>query len=214
MSRWAWMSCSLLAAGFGAGLPPAQADAAGPRIEASAFGSYRVGGEFDVEVSPGLTRSVDLADGSGWGAGLALYRDPESFYEFLYSRQSTGLTRADTPLGGADITTEYFHLGGTLLFERQPWMLPYVSLTAGITRFKAGGFSAESKFSASLGGGLRLQLNDRVALALGLRGYLTFVDTDSGLLCSSADGEGVCLFQGAGSSVFQGEATAGFVVGF
>jgi hypothetical protein len=214
MSRLAWLSCSLLAATLGGWLPPGEADAAGPRIEASAFGSYRVGDDFDVESSPGLTRSVDLADGSGWGAGLALYRDPSSFYEFLFSRQSTGLTRADTPLGGADITTDYFHLGGTLLFEREPWMLPYLSLTAGITRFKAGGFSAESKFSASLGGGIRLPLSDRFALALGLRGYLTFVDTDTGLFCSSIDGEGVCLFRGAGSSVFQGEATAGFVVRF
>jgi len=200
-------------AGLCAWGPTAQADA--PRYEISAFGGYRIGGEFDVEDSQaGGSRGVDLEDGGSWGVGLGLYRDPAAFYEFLFSTQTTQLDRLDPALGRVDITTEYYHIGGTLLFEEDPVLKTYLTLTAGVTRFKADGFSAETELSASLGGGLRVPLGEQVVLTLGVRGYLTLVDSDTGFFCSSIDGQGTCLVRTSGSSVFQGEATAGIALRF
>ena len=191
------------------------AQAVPPQFEATSFGTYRVGGEFEADnAPPGAPRSADLEDGGGWGVGLALYRDPDSFYEFLYSRQATRIDR-NAPAGASlEVITEYYHLGGTLLFDTSPAWRTWLSLTAGMTRFKAEGFSAESEFSASLGGGLRVPLGERVALTLGLRGYLTFVDTDTQFFCGSIDGTGGCLLSSTGSTIFQAEASAGLAFRF
>lgn len=191
------------------------AQAAPPQFEATAFGAYRLGGEFDVDNAPvGAPDSADLEEGGGWGVGLALYRDPDAFYEFLYSRQATGIDRNAPVVGSMDVTTEYYHLGGTLSFDPQPALRSWLSLTVGVTRFSADGYSAESEFSASLGGGVRVPLGERVALTLGLRGYLTFVDTDTRFFCSSIDGQGGCLLNSTGSTIFQAEASAGLAVRF
>ena len=198
------MVAGLVVAGTAAAAEP-------PRFEVSGFGAYRVGGEFESEATG---RSVDLDDGGGWGLGLALYRDPVSFYEFLYSTQRASLDQSDPLVGGLDVTTEYFQVGGTLLFPQEQGVVPYLSLTVGVTRLKASGYSSETDFSGSLGGGLRVPVNDRLSLTLGFRGYLTLVDSDSGFLCSSVDGQGTCLVRVSGSTVFQGEATAGLALRF
>lgn len=200
-------ACVLCAAGV--------AHAAAPQFEATGFGAYRVGGEFDVDnPPPGAPDSADLEDGGGWGVGLALYRDPDAFYEFLYSRQAARIDRNAPVVGSLEVTTEYYHLGGTLLFDAQPALRTWLSLTVGMTRFNADGYSAESEFSASLGGGLRVPLGERIALTLGLRGYLTFVDTDTRFFCSSIGGQGGCLLNSTGSTIFQAEAAAGIAVRF
>jgi len=92
--------------------------------------------------------------------------------------------------------------------------VPYLSMTIGATRFSADGYGSDSKFSGSLGGGLRLPFSENLAATLGVRGYLTFVDTDTGFFCSSIDGEGSCLVQSSGSTLFQAEALLGVTVRF
>jgi len=197
------MVAGLVLAGTAAAAEP-------PRFEVSGFGAYRFGGEFETEATGS---GVDLDDG-GWGLGLALYRDPVSFYEFLYSTQRASLDRSDPVVGGLDVTTEYFQVGGTLLFPQEQGVVPYFSLTLGVTRLKASGYSSETEFSGSLGGGLRVPVNDRLSFTLGFRGYLTLVDSDSGFFCSSVDGQGTCLVRVSGSTFFQGEATAGLALRF
>src|SRR6056297_801424 len=191
------------------------AQAAAPQVEATAFGAYRVGGEFDIDDAPaGVPESAELDDGGGWGVGLALYRDPEAYYELLYSRQETGIDRNTPLVGSLQVTTEYYQLGGTLLFDPQPAFSTWLSLTIGLTRFSADGFSAESDFSASLGTGLRMPLSERIAVTLGVRGYLTFVDADTRYFCSSIDGQGACLLNATGTTMFQAEANAGIAIRF
>ena len=208
MKRMSWLSGLVLSGALAtlcAGGAPAQADT--PRYEVSAFGGYRIGGEFDTDDA--AAGRAELEEGGAWGVGFAIYRDPESFYEFLYSTQTTGLERSDPLLGAVDVTTEYYQLGGTLLFDQHPSLRSYLSLTVGLTRFKADGFSAENEFSGSLGGGLRIPVGDRLDVTLGLRAYWTLVDSDTRFFCSSIDGEGSCLVRGTGTTVFQGEATVG-----
>lgn len=192
---------------------PATADV--PRFEVAPFGGYRIGGEFDLENDEGETlRSVDLDADFSVGLGLAMYRDPDAFYELLYSRQSTQLDDSDPGLSGVDLTTEYFHFGGTLIFDAQRRLRPYLSVTLGLTRFDADGFGSEYKFSGSLGLGVRVALGTRTSILLGARGYGTVVESDSEFVCSSVGGDAACLVRSSGDVFFQGEATVGIAVAF
>jgi len=211
--RSIWPGPALALALAGA-VPVVYADA--PRFEFTPFAGFRMGGQFDTQATEAEpARSVDLEDGGGWGLDLGLYRDPGSFYEFLYSTQSTAFDTRDPGLSRVDVQTDYYHLGGTLLFERQRWIVPYLSLTAGATRFSAnGGYGSDTKFSLSLGTGLRMPINDTVAITAGLRGYLTFVDSDTKFFCASDNEDAGCLVTSSGETWFQGEAQLGLTLRF
>jgi opacity protein-like surface antigen len=195
------------------------AQAAPPRFELTPFVGYRMGGAFDVTSASDTTgdRSVDVDAAASVGLGLGLYRDPNSFYELLYSRQEASLDASDATLRNVDVTVEYMHVGGTAIFPvEETWFAPFVSLTIGATRFEpqVDAYDTETNFSASLGGGLRLPVNENLAVTLGLRGYLTFVDSDTNIFClSDADGAN-CLLRTSGSTFFQGEAQLGLTVRF
>ena len=194
--------------------PVALADT--PRFEITPFAGYRTGGEFEATVeATGERRDVDIEDGGSFGLDLGLYRDPNGIYQLLYSRQSTGIDSSDPTLGQVDVETEYYQFGGTLFFPEEHWYIPYLSLTIGATRFSAdGGYDSKTRFSGSLGGGFRLPFNDNIAATLGVRGYLTFVNSDTDILCIS-DAEGAdCLLRSSGSTYFQAEAQLGMTVAF
>ena len=93
-----------------------------------------MGGEFEV-VDPEATNgtSIDLDEGTSFGIDLGLYRDSNSFYELLYSRQESGFDSPDASIGSVDLATEYLHFGGTLLFPDEYWYVPWISLTVGAT---------------------------------------------------------------------------------
>lgn len=214
MSLQARLAVLLLAvASVTAASKPVLAEAAAPRFQVSAFGAYRAGGDFEAGDAD-AQGSADLEASGGWGLGLGLYRDANAWYEFLYSRQTAGFESADAVAGSPDVTTEYFHLGGTLAFDQASQLDSWLSMTVGVTRFKADGFAAESEFSASLGTGLAVPVGARAAVLLGVRGYLTFVDQDTRFFCSSIEGSGSCLLGSGGSTVFQAEASLGFRVDF
>ena len=192
---------------------PAFADR--PRFEIAPFGGYRIGGEFDLEDDQGLNLSnVDLESDVSWGLGLALYRDPDAYYELHFSRQATQVDDSDPALRDVDFTTEYYHFGRTLIFEFEPWMHPYLSVTLGLTRFDADDFGSEYEFSGSLGLGVRIPVGERVSFLLGARGYGTLVDSDTEYLCASAGGEATCLVRSSGDVFFQGEAIFGVALAF
>jgi hypothetical protein len=213
MSGWkrrlaiGFVSASIAIAG------PALADR--PRFEVAPFGGYRIGGDFDLEDEQGLNLSnVDLESDVSWGLGLALYRDPDAYYELLFSRQTTQLDDPDPALQDVDFTTEYYHFGGTLIFEFEPWMHPYLSVTLGLTRFDADDFGSEYEFSGSLGLGVRIPVSERLSFLIGARGYGTLVDSDTEYLCASTGGEATCLVRSSGDVFFQGEAMLGVALTF
>jgi hypothetical protein len=220
MSTFRWTLAVVLA--LQAGLPAAVAragdessDGFTPRVELTPYLGYRMGGQFDVEDSaPDTSKSVDLQDSSDWGVDLGIYRDRTSYYEILYSHQSAGLDSNDPSLKGVDVTIEYLQFGGTLLFDDYQSYVPYLSLTVGGTRFDAGGgYGSETKFSGSLGGGVRFPIGDHFAATLGVRGYLTLVNSDTQFFCSGS-GSVNCLFRTSGSTFFQGEGLIGFTAVF
>lgn len=188
-----------------------------PTVELTPYAGYRMGGQFDVNNPPtGYDDSVDLEDSGSWGVDFGIYRDPVSFYEILYSQQSANLDSSQPGLKGADVKVEYYQFGGTLLYPYDNWLVPYLSLTIGATRFdvQGGGSDSETKFSGSLGGGVRVPVSSNFAFNFGLRGYLTAVDSDSEFLCVGTGGSANCLIRSSGSTFFQGEASLGITVVF
>jgi len=185
-----------------------------PRVEVMPFAGYRVGGAFDYE-DASVSQSLDVRDDSSWGIDLGLYRDRASFYELLYSQQNALLDTSGTSVGTVKLRTEYAHFGGTLLFPDQNWFVPYFSFTLGVTKFdpQADGLVSESDLSLSAGGGVRLPINKHLAVSLGARGYLTFIDSSSQIFCVSSGGA-ACLFRISASSFYQFEGQVGFVMTF
>ena len=99
-----------------------------PRFEITPFGGYRIGGEFELEDGQGTSSGdVDFDSAASWGVDLGLYRDRNGFYELLYSRQSTEFDDNDPALEGVDIVTEYFQVGGTIVFDQEA--VSYTHLT-------------------------------------------------------------------------------------
>ncbi|MFO1393715.1 MAG: outer membrane beta-barrel protein [Steroidobacteraceae bacterium] len=191
------------------------ADAADkPRFELTPYVGYRMGGEFDLDnPPPDTSSSADLDSSASWGVDLGIYRDRNSFYEVLYSHQSAGVSTDDPSLDGKDVSIQYLQAGGTLLFPHEHYV-PWLSLTVGATWFDAGGsYGSETKFSGSLGGGVRFPFGDRFAATLGLRGYWTVVESDTAFFCSGS-GSVNCLFKTTGGAFFQGEALLGFTAVF
>lgn len=193
--------------------PPARADV---RAEITPFVGYRMSGSFDVERADGSgTESVDVEDSSAWGIDVGIYATPDAFYEFLYSTQTTNLDSRNAGVANVDVTTEYFQFGGTAFFPADQWPVPYLSLTIGATRYSADqGYGSDTKFSGSLGGGLRLPFNDNVAATLGVRGYLTLIESDTSIFCKSDSEDAGCLVRSSGSTFFQAEALLGLTVRF
>ena len=197
-------------------LPTVPAARADVRAEITPFVGYRMSGNFDVELADGSgTESVDVEDSSAWGIDVGIYATPDAFYEFLYSTQTTNLDSRNAAVSGVDVTTEYLQFGGTAFFPAEQWPVPYLSLTIGATRYSADqGYGSDTKFSGSLGGGLRLPFNDNFAATLGVRGYLTLIESDTSIFCKSDSEAAGCLVRSSGSTFFQAEATLGLTVRF
>lgn len=193
----------------------AQADEAfAPRFEITPFVGYRTGDDFDLEDADGIETSADVDDAASYGVDVGIYRDRSSFYEFLYSRKQGDLDFKLDTTPDAELTTEYYHFGGTLLFPDEGYVVPWLSLTIGATRLAASGpYDSETRFSTSLGGGLRLPFSDNVSANLGLRGYLTLLDSNSDIFCVSS-GDLDCVVRSTGSTYLEFEASLGLSVAF
>jgi len=185
-----------------------------PTAEITGFAGYRMGGQFDVNnPATGNDDSVDLQDSGSWGVDIGIYRDATSFYELLYSQQSSDLDSGDPTIKRADVNVEYFQFGGTIMYPYDDnWFVPYLSLTIGATRLdvQGAGSKSDTRFSGSLGGGVRIPISENFSMTAGLRGYLTAVDSDSQFLCVGTGGSANCLIRSSGSAFFQGEALIGF----
>jgi hypothetical protein len=209
-----WLMLAFTCVSLGAGPLAARADS--PTFEFTPFVGGRLGGGFDVDNGDGTKSSVDLGAGVSYGLDLGLYRDAQGFYEALYSTQQTNLDSNDPALRNLDIDVDYLQIGGTALFEQDERFVPYVSFTIGAAFLepKQGGYSSETKFAMSLGTGLRIPFNERISAMLGVRGYLTFIESNTSLFCTSTPAGSQCLVKSSGSALFQGEGQLGLTVRF
>jgi len=184
------------------------------KFEIAPFAAYRIGGQFDEMDGDA---EFELHESSAQGIMLNVRANPNGQWEMLYARQNTevdtqGLFITDPVF---DLDVEYFHLGGTYLFDGDN-VRPFIVMTLGLSHFSPQPveFDAESFFSASFGGGVQLNATGRIGLRLEARAFTTLVDNDSAIFCNSVGGAGGCLIQVDGTTLTQWEARAGLVFRF
>jgi opacity protein-like surface antigen len=179
--------------------------------EVTPFIGYRGGGNFDLKGSPNASE-VDLDDHGSFGLAVNLFpgADKTESYELYYSRQKTNVAKS-SPLAPFDLNVEYLHLGGTLLLNDELPVRPYIVGGVGVTRFspQTGDAGADSRFSLSLGAGVKLPVTKHFKVRLEGRGFVTFVNSDSAFLCTSDTQGGACAIRVKGESFIQYELLAG-----
>jgi len=193
---------------------PVSATAA--EIEITPFAGYTMGGQFTDAVT-GKTLSFD--DTSSYGI-MVDFKQPldkeggESWIELYYSRQQTRLKADQGPFVSNplfDVNVEYFHLGGTY-GQATGKMKLFLVGTFGATHLtpEGEGLHAETKFSLSLGGGVKLYLTERVGIRLDARWFGTLFNGSGSAFCSG----GACLINVQGDVLSQYSANAGVILAF
>lgn len=205
--------CSLAAAAAFAMLAfPAEAPARGEYVEITPIVGTRFGGSFrdtatDAKLKVDEHAAFSLAIDIAWDRNTEL--------EIFLSRQPTRLTSKQPVAPGAlfELDIDYYHVGGTYLFEPSGRVKPYFLATLGLTRFKprAAGLESETNFSFSTGAGWKVPLTRRIGLRLEGRGFFTFMDSDSNVFC---DLPGTCNVRVRGSTFNQWDVSAGLIFRF
>lgn len=186
---------------------PISASAGQPGFSITPMAGYRGGGGFD---EPDTGRSLDVEGSAAGSLVLNLEQSTDRWYELIYSRQETDLDGTDV-----DLTIQYLHVGGMAAWPQQGFST-FLAAGIGATWLKAsgGGSGSDTRPSFSLGLGVLIPMSERVALRLEGRGYLTFTDGDSDVLCVSGPGGGVCGFRYDGDVLTQIDAMAGLTFRF
>ncbi len=187
--------------------PPSEAQ----DFQLTPFVGWRYGGSF-TELATGNDVSLHASANFGLILGIPWKKQDRSFLELIWSHQDADLsvTGAEPRMFGLDI--DYLHLGGTV-----PFATPNEKLDAllsggiGATYMQADieGSRSALFFSASLAGGLRYHISQRVALRFDLRGWYTVTSSQGAIFCA-----GGCIFAISGSGFGQIEATAGVQLSF
>lgn len=188
----------------------------GPRFELTPFAAYQWGGGFE-QTSTGTT--LELDDSASFGLIFNIRVDADRQVEIFYSRQKTetdteGLFVNDPVL---DLDVQYLHFGGTVAFDTDnPLGRPYIVATIGASRLepRGSGFDAETFFSFSFGGGVKLFPDKRLGLRLEGRLFGTLIDSSSEIFCRSGFDTNFCAVRVEGDFLFQWQAMAGLVFRF
>jgi opacity protein-like surface antigen len=176
-------------------------------VEITPFAGWRTSDSLE-EVSTGTT--IKLDETRSYGFLLSLKQDPDVSYDFLFSRQNTRL-QPDSPTGSTEsLRLDYYQVGGTVFYD-YAGLHPFATGGLGATHISPANdiFSSETKFSLSLGGGLKIPLTQHLGLRFEARGYGTVVGGSGAILCS-----GGCVVKFNGSLFLQFEASAGLSVAF
>lgn len=177
-------------------------------MEITPMAGYRFGGGFETETGS----SLDLMESGSGALALDFDYQGDSQIELFWSHQESSLS--DGPNGqlfGLDI--DYLHIGGTSLYPQgEAPVVPYVVGGLGVTRFdpENAGSGAETRFSMSLGGGVRYFPFEHIGLRAEGRGYMTYFPDSGAVFC----GNGGCKVFTEGDAMFQFEGLAGVIVRF
>jgi hypothetical protein len=176
-------------------------------FEISPFYGYRFGGSF--ETSSG--QDTDLEAGRSFGLSLDYApHDSDVRLELFWSRQESGLDLDES--GGRshlDMTVDEFMLGG-VYEEGRGRLRGTVTALVGATVFDPDSGDLQARFSVSLGLGVKYFLLKNLALRADLRGYMTYVESDTAFISS---GERTVVYF-SGSAIWQGEVSGGITLSF
>ena len=193
-------------------LVPAATFAQPGRFELTPVAGYRLDGDFDARSSdafdPNLNVKVDASAIYGVLFDIPLSRNWQ--VEILANRQQSkfvvdhGLLTSSTTLGDVDLTIVQ---AGFLLQWGEGQVSPFVTAAAGLTRIepKFNELASDDRFSASLGGGVKIFFSDNVGLRLEARGYWTDLGSNFRGRYNRYD---------SGNGLYQGEGSAGLIIAF
>ena len=175
-------------------------------FEITPFVGWRTSSSLE-EIDTGET--IDIKETSSFGIILSMKKEPDTNFDFLFSRQNTEL-QSSTTSNTESLRFDYYQLGGTVFYPQEK-LIPFVSGGLGATHISPANdsFSSETKFSLSVGGGVKIPFSQNVGLRLEARGYGTVVDSGGTILCS-----GGCVAKFTGSLFMQFEASAGLSIAF
>ena len=155
-----------------------------PVVEINPFGGYLFGGSFDRGSTAIFDTHVDVEDNATYGARLGWIVAKYWEVELQYSRTETHFVSHDNGgvfgpgdhrLGNLDI--DYFLAYSTFNFGKNPHVKWYVTLGGGAARLYAHvpNFSAstDTRFTASMGGGVRTMFTPHFGLRFDARFYTT-----------------------------------------
>ncbi|HEY7214462.1 MAG TPA: outer membrane beta-barrel protein [Thermoanaerobaculia bacterium] len=192
---------------------PAAAFAQPGRFELTPTAGYRLEGDFNARSSdafdPDLNVKVDAS--ATFGVLFDIPLAPSWQLEILANRQRSefivdrGLLTPTTTLGDVDLTV----LQAGFLFQWGDGQVdPFITAAAGLTRIdpKFNELASDDRFSASVGGGVKIYFGENIGLRLEGRGYWTDLDTgfddNRHRRYDSRDG------------LFQGEGSVGLIIAF
>ena len=193
-------------------LLPAAAFAQPGRFELTPVAGYRLDGDFDARSSdafdPNLNVKVDAS--AIYGVLFDIPLTPDWQIELLANRQRSqfvvdrGLLTPSTVLGDVDLTI----LQAGFLFQwGEGQVSPFITAAAGLTRIepKFNELASDDRFSASLGGGVKIFFSNNVGLRLEARGYWTDLGSNFRGRYDRYD---------SGNGLTQYEGSAGLIIAF
>lgn len=206
-----------VAAGMCAGLLLTSAALAAPgpeertRFEITPYVGQLAGGEFE---DPNNGSDRDVESDTDFKLFLNIDADsPARQYEIFYAKQATEVDGA-APL---DMDIQYLHFGGVVNFTDVQPVVPYFGLTIGATHFSpdASGLDDETKFSVSVGTGLKYKFTKHIGVRFDVRAFVTMLDTDGSLFCvSTPTTGGACAITASSDTFVQYGAGLGLIGAF
>ena len=181
-------------------------------FELTPFIGYRWGGTIFADQTFIFGQDVDVAPSMNLGASFALPLGNSGLkLELMANRQSSELETE----GGlfepgnevADIDVTYLHAGLQIPFARSRNATPYFVVSGGLANLdpQITGVSAENRFSASAGLGVKLPVSNMLSVKLEGRGYYTALEEeDDCAICDYFYNE----------DFYQGEVNLGLVFSF
>lgn len=153
-------------------------------VELTPFAGFRFGGSFEDNA---VGTDLEAGESAGFGVIVDVPAARNTQYELFYGFQRTELAPGAAPR--FDLDVHYLHLGGTYLFPGER-ARPFVAAGLGLTLFDPQGATRdfETRFSVSLGGGVKIPFSERVGLRLEARGFVTVLPESTQIFCVSSGG--------------------------
>lgn len=194
-----------IAALFLVNTPATEAQRSAPMsVELSGGYAYQWGGSSDITGG-----QIEIPTSGSYGFTLDVPVRSGGKLELLWWRQDTSAefnaVGVGPNVGLTDVAVEYWQMGG-MTEVRRGNVSPFVVLTLGATRLIGKGNTTgnETRFSGTLGGGLKVSGQGRVGLRLEGRLLVTSSNTDSAFFC----GLGGCAIGLVGDPIAQGVLSA------
>lgn len=181
-------------------------------FELTPFVGYRYGGTIYASETNLFTRDVDVASHMNYGVNFGIPITSGLKVELMVNHQHThftsgsGLFSPNDNIANFDVT--YYHAGLQIPFAVSRNVEPYFVVSGGLANLDPDiqGVSADNRFSASGGIGLKLPFNRNAGFRFEARGYFTATnDRDE---CSR------CFSNYENRDLYQGETNFGLYLRF